>query len=231
MIDIHSHVLPEMDDGSESVEESIALLSLSWKQGIRGVAATPHFYAAENNPTQFLERRGESLKQLQAAWQPNLPELFLGAEVYYFEGMSYAEELPLLRLEGSNLLLVEMPFAPWTERMIDDVLDIPKRSNCRVILAHIERYMRWQKASVWEKMLENGVLFQCNASFFLHWNTRHKALKMLRQGRVHFLGSDCHNLRSRPPRLANALQVIGPEGQQILERNIKKYFPDGRDTP
>lgn len=197
MTDIHSHLLPQLDDGSRSVEESLELLRALAAQGIDRVAATPHFYPDETSPEDFLARRAASAARLEAVWTPELPRIILGAEVYCFEGIARAA-VEDLRIQGTELLLLEMPFRAWTGRMVDEVLDLNARRGVRVLLAHIERYLRFQKQEVWDTLLEAGVLFQSNASFFLDWRTRRKALRMLKGGRIHLLGSDCHNMTARP---------------------------------
>lgn len=222
MVDFHSHVLPGIDDGSQSVEESVQLLKTSARQRVTYIAATPHFYATRTTPEQFLLRREAAAEQLRAVWQPRFPHMALGAEVYYFEGVSRMEQLDLLKLEDTDLLLLEMPFSTWTGRMVSEILEIQKRADTTVVLAHIERYLSFQKSDVWHMLRDNGVLMQCNASFFLNWKTKRKALRMLRRGEIDFLGSDCHNMDTRPPRLREAVEVIdkslGSQGRQILAR-------------
>lgn len=73
MLDIHSHILPKIDDGSSSVEESLKLLRTSAEQGITEIAATPHFYASQNSPQKFLARRAACAARLQEALTPDLP--------------------------------------------------------------------------------------------------------------------------------------------------------------
>lgn len=226
MTDIHAHVLPGMDDGSGSTEESLAMLRASAEQGISRVAATPHFYAWENSPAEFLARRAAAAERLRARWAPELPTLLLGAEVCYFEGMSRVRELDALRVEGTRLLLLEMPFAPWTDRMLRELLLLHQRLGVDVLLAHMERYLRFQKRAVWTVLREAGVLMQCNAGFFLDWRTRARARRMLRSGQVHLLGSDCHNMRTRPPRLGDALQLLGERELAVLTRQLDRLVPE-----
>lgn len=232
MIDIHSHILPGMDDGSRSVEESVKMLEASARQGVRYIAATSHFYAMENSPEQFLRRRAAAAALLQTVWQPQFPRLALGAEVYYFDGISRTDKLDQLKLENTRLLLLEMPFSAWSGRMVTEILDIQSRRDTTVLLAHIERYMAFQKPAVWRELLDNGVRMQCNAEFFLHWKTKRKALRMLREGKIHFLGSDCHNVTTRPPRLGEAMEVIdkalGSAGRRILNREAMALLAEPR---
>lgn len=225
MIDIHCHILPEMDDGSRSPQESRSLLEISAAQGIGCVVATPHFYAGEDTPAGFLRRRAAARRRLENVLRPGLPEIKLGAEVYWFEGIGRCEELNLLKLEGTRLLLLELPLSRWSRRMLREVLSIQARPETTVVLAHIERYLRWQDAETWDTLLDAGVLNQCNASFFLDWRTRREARKLLRAGRVHFLGSDCHNVSTRSPRLGEALARLDAQEREILRENSRIYLP------
>ena len=156
MIDIHSHILPGMDDGSSSLEESLAMARESARQGVRLLAATPHFYATEENPASFLRRREASLALLESAWQDGFPTLLVGAEVRYFDGISRVEEVSSLVLEHTRILLLEMPFAPWSTRMVDEVVELQRR-GFQVLLAHIERYLKDQDSRVWDTLRQNGV--------------------------------------------------------------------------
>ena len=226
MIDIHSHVLPGIDDGSGSVEESLAMLRASACQGIDCIAATPHFYPMEDTPEKFLTRREEAAERLRSAWRPGLPKLLLGAEVYFFEGMSRVEALDMFCLEGSRVLLVEMPFGPWPEWAVSEVVSLRERRGLTVVLAHIERYFRWQPKGIWDELPDMGILTQCNAGFFLDWKTRGKARRMFKQGKISFLGSDAHNMTSRPPRLGDAMTFLGRTGRSTLEENISQVFSD-----
>ena len=102
MTDLHSHILPCMDDGSRSTEESLAMLAMEAAQGISLVAATPHFDPRIDEPEAFLERRSmaEAVLREAAGEDPRLPRLLMGAEVRYFRGISDCEALPLLTLAG-----------------------------------------------------------------------------------------------------------------------------------
>lgn len=203
MIDTHSHILPGADDGSEDAVMSAKMLQMLRQQGVDTVVATPHFYAGSDKPETFLQRRAEAAARLP---QTDV-QVILGAEVAYFDGMCNSGELPQLCLGDSNLLLVEMPNSPWTGRMVDQICDLSVQQGLIPVLAHIERY-REQFKQFGRLFAEQGVLFQCNATAFLDWRTRGWALKLMKQGWIHFLGSDCHNLTTRPPRMAEAAAVI-----------------------
>ena len=207
MIDIHSHILPQMDDGSQSPEESRQLLELLHRQGVQVLVATPHFYGTQDTPEHFLERRAKALSQLEGI--PEGMTVLHGGEVAYFDGMSHCQALADLQLGNSGLILVEMPFVKWTERMFQELCQLPLQLGLTPVLAHVERYRRRDQLPRFQKMLlQQGILFQCNAEAFVNFTTRRWAVSQLRQGNIQFLGSDAHNLTTRPPRLEQAAQVI-----------------------
>lgn len=199
MIDFHTHILPGVDDGSKNVQMSLDMLREEYRQGIETVLLTPHFYAGENSPQRFLERRAAAWRELSTYLDGDGPRMYLGAEVQYFDGISSVEDIRDLCIEGTNMLLVEMPFCHWSSRVVDEVLEL-SADGIQVVLAHIERYLDMQSADVWEYLRESGIWMQCNISFFNNWKTRRKAMKMLSKGQIQFLGSDCHNMTSRCPK-------------------------------
>ncbi len=208
MIDFHSHILPGIDDGSADVKESLALMKALKKQRVTIVAATPHYYVTQRSPHRFLEKRAYVFSQLLEALPEDRPDIVLGAEVLYFPGISRIEELPSLCLEGTELLLLEMPFGTWTDYMLREVQELARSGQFTVVLAHIERYLTRRNARVWDKLLEEGVLMQSNAEFFLPLLRRRKALRLLQNGYIQLLGSDCHNMNTRAPRLSEARRTI-----------------------
>lgn len=210
-VDFHSHVLPGLDDGSASVEESIALLRMEAEQGIARVIATPHFYPAYHSPAEFLARRDLTEAQLRRAMADcdGLPELEIGAEVYFFRGISDSEYLPQLTIRGKKCILIEMPPAPWPEAAYRELEEIWTRRGITPIVAHIDRYIAPLRTyGIPGRLARLPVLVQANAEFFLNRRTASMALKMLKAEQIHLLGSDCHNLTTRLPNLGAAVQRI-----------------------
>ena len=229
IVDFHSHILPGIDDGSASVEESIAMLQLEWSQGIGHVVATPHFYPRYETPEDFLRKRDQAESALMAAVQclNGLPQVHIGAEVYFFRGISETEALPQLTIRGKNCILIEMPPAPWPESFYQELEAIWHRRGITPVIAHIDRYIApFRTHGIPQRLQQLPVLVQANAGFFLRNRTRRMALKMLRGDQIQLLGSDCHNLDSRPPMLGAAVQVIEEHlGKQALDR-ILAYQED-----
>ena len=210
MLDLHTHILPGIDDGSRSVKMSLSMLRREARQGIEDVVLTPHFYAHRHSPERFLKKREDAAAQLTAAVGEDgrYPRLHLGAEVAYFDGMSRVEDIDRLCIGDTRCILVEMPFCKWNRRILDDVFQLKDYLGLQPILAHIERYMRFQPSGTARELSEEGMLIQANASFFASWPASMKAMHMLKNRCIHFIGSDCHDLENRPPNMEDAVDNI-----------------------
>lgn len=221
IIDFHSHILPQIDDGSQSVSETVEMLTRMKAQGIETVVATPHFYAKHDYPERFLARRRRGYENLLLeTTKVDLPKVLLGAEVAYFRGMSESKVLKDLVIEGTNAVLVEMPIGKWNESMYRELANIHTMQGLVPIVAHVDRYMTpYRSYGIPEKLAELPVLVQANAEFFTEKATAKKARKLLAKDMIHLLGSDCHNLTDRRPNLGDALEAIETSlGREALAR-------------
>ena len=231
MIDWHSHIRPGIDDGSQNEEESLSMLRSLGDQGVECVIATPHFYANDESVEEFLARRNESISRLQKKMNGDCPRVVCGAEVRYYPGIGKMSELDKLKIGSTDLILLEMPMNKWTEYTLRELVELSSSGKLTVIMAHIERYLSFQDRSVWRRLNESGLLMQVNASFVYGCKTKRKALKLIGDGKIQFIGSDCHNMTTRSPQIGKAYDLIkkkyGEEyvaqmneyGYQILERN------------
>lgn len=229
VVDFHSHILPGIDDGSASVEESIKLLQLETEQGIKHVVATPHFYANYDSPQRFLKRRVAAEQQLREAMSKHsgLPDISVGAEVYYFPGISESELLLELTIGGKRCILIEMPHSPWSRSMYRDLEGIYVKQGLTPVIAHVDRYIGpFRTMGIPERLADLPVMVQANAEFFLQRSTSRMAMRMLREDQIQLLGSDCHNLKDRTPNLGLAVEKIRRKlGDEALAR-IASYQKD-----
>ncbi len=222
LTDVHSHILPNVDDGSRNVEDSIEMMKEEALQGVSRVIATPHFYGDRDTLQNFVTRRHEAQCTLRREMEKHadLPELFLGAEVHYFSGISHWEALEELTLNNSPYLLLEMPFVDWTDAILDEVGEITAKHGIVPVFAHVERYLSpFRAKQTLDELRRRSIYVQCNADFFIKPNTSRTALKYLAENRIHFMGSDTHNMTSRKPNLGDAAEVIcSKQGYAPLER-------------
>lgn len=233
VIDLHTHILPQMDDGSSSVEESMAMLHLLYEQGAQTVVATPHFEAWIDSPESFFERRTRAAEVLKAAVAAEiqrgvaLPRIVLGAEVAFFKGMSHSAALERLCIDGTRLLLVEMPFDKWDEQTLKEIIEIRSSKGIVPVIAHIDRYFDIQSKANISALLLSDVMIQINADSLLRFGARRRVIKMLLDGRVDFLGSDCHDMAKRSPNIGAAADVIL---EKCGESSISMLAERGKDV-
>ena len=193
--DLHCHFLPGMDDGCQTPGEAIRLLEEQYRQGCRGVAATPHYYAR-----------------------------VFGAEVAYRETLINEGELERLCLGKSRYLLLEMPFTPWTGRTLEGVERLANTWGIIPVIAHIERYAGIVKEAYLEGLMESDALIQMNAGNFGKRKQERSALRMIRAGKIQVLGTDSHNTGQRPPNMDLAVKSLERHGmaeelEGILQTN------------
>ncbi len=223
MIDFHSHILPGIDDGSADVQESRSLLQMLREQGVEQVVATPHFYANRKSAAEFLSERQAAYNEVMRSLPDGSPRILLGAEVRYYEGIGRMSDLRSLCIEGTGLLLLEMPMGRWTEYTVRELIDISCTAGVTLVLAHVERYWQAQSRSVWDRLLESDILMQVNASFFVRLTTRRRAVRLLESCSVHLIGSDCHNLTDRQPEMHKAFAYIEKRLGADFVRRLNAY--------
>lgn len=221
IIDFHSHILPGIDDGSQNTETSVQMLESLAAQGVTVIIATPHFHADKMALKSFLKNRGAAYNVIQSAAAKRGIHLIPGAEVAFFTGIGDAGGLEQLTIAGTSLLLLEMPFRAWNG---SDIREVEKLLNHGLmpIIAHIERFYPYQRNKrIMDALLSLPVLVQVNSEALFNRKTKHLSLELFRRGKAQLLGSDCHNMRSRPPNLA--------EGRRIIEKKIGRPYLEQMD--
>ena len=230
MTDLHTHILPGMDDGAKTVEDSLAMLRMEYSQGIDTVALTPHFYRDRENPKRFLQRRKESavalarrVLELSESEQAQLPKMILGAEVAWWPGMGEWEELPELCIGETKNLLLELPFTPWNDRMIHELYEFFGGTGITPVIAHLERYLKIQRPEHIREVLGLGAPVQVSSDILLHPMARGGAMKLLKNNQAQIVASDCHDCVKRPPNVAAALDVLRKKlGEDSVNRLIRR---------
>lgn len=222
MIDFHTHIMPEIDDGSSSEYESIQLLKMLKEQGVDKVLLTPHFYAYSSSAETFDELRESSLKALLEALSdsPLDVQLYLGCEVYYFEELWRVEKLRDFCIKGTDYILIEMPFSAWTDNMVRGIEKIIGK-GITPIIAHFERYISYGNMPKIYELIEMGALLQMNCDYINRFTTRRKAIKLIKKDIVAVLGSDCHNVYKRRPEYLSAVKYLR---KKLSEERFNRFF-------
>lgn len=233
MTDLHTHILPGMDDGAHDADESLAMLRMERDQGVTAVVLTPHFYFERESVRHFLERREKALRVLNARLQElpkeerdSLPRMIPGAEVAWHPELCECGELTSLCIGDTKNILLELPFVPWSGRMFNYLYDLIGQTGVNPVIAHLERYMKQQKSQQLMEVFDLGVPVQISAEILTHPLARGKVMKLLKKQRVHILASDCHNCTDRPPNVGEGMQVVrrklGDRCARALEQSAKE---------
>jgi len=209
-IDFHSHILPDLDDGAETLSESLKLLKMLKKDGVDIVVATPHLYLHRDSLSSFLRRREESAKKLTEATKAepdSYPKVIIGAEVYLMSGV---QSLPLEKLciEGTDYMMLELPYSPFTTTFMNSFANFINFCDVKIILAHVERYFDFSEPERVDEILDYGLMSQGNCDSIINSRTRKSTLKLIENGDISLLGTDLHSVRMRPPHFKEAEQII-----------------------
>lgn len=221
--DFHCHILPSFDDGPKDVQESIEILKRQKQQGLDRVVSTSHFYRNKETYEQFVIRRQKAYNQLsQSILGNDLPEIILGAEVTFYNSI-VDEDISGLCISGTKYLLLELPFYNLSAPEYNLLVEFVESSEYKIIFAHIERYYQFYNRTLFENILKLDALFQVSCDSIIEKTLRKISLKLIKEQRVHIIGTDCHNVTSRPPLYDVASQIIKKKlGQTYLDNLHKK---------
>ena len=215
-IDIHSHILAEVDDGADSLKTSMEMLDIAYKEGIRGIVATPHYHPGKSmiEYDKLLEKF-EEFKETAKSIHADM-KLYLGREVYYTSDVMEAiEHGTKLTIENSRYILVE--YSPRTDynyiRMsVNNIL----QAGLIPIIAHVERYeCMTSHIERIEEIREMGTVIQVNAGSILGHAGRgikKYTKQLLKNELIDVIATDAHSPGTRAPRI-----------QECAEYLVKKY--------
>lgn len=230
--DIHTHILPGVDDGSKALEQSVLMLQKAYEEGIRRIYLTPHYIPGRRNASK--EHRQTAFEELRKQAEKELPdmELYLGNEVYYRENaLSDVKAGEAFTLADTDYVLLEFDIHS-DYKILQKAVKQFTEAGYKPILAHIERYdALFKQADRVEELIDSGAAIQVNADS-LRGGLLHPVSKfckyLLKNDWIHFLGSDSHNLNNRPPLMETALKGLnknyGQNLDRIMNRNVQKLI-------
>jgi protein-tyrosine phosphatase len=193
MIDIHTHILPNIDDGAQTLTQSLEMINEACNAGFTSIICTPHY--SQNKYDTPIETIEELINKLQNYLPENI-KLYIGAEVYISTDIDVLVKQKMVStLNNSKYILFELPMHTKVIYM-EEVVDKLLQSGLIPVLAHPERYTYLQKnMDVYQKLIEKGVLFQCNFGSIISYygkNAKRTIKKLLKNDMVHFLATDTH---------------------------------------
>ena len=208
MIDLHAHIIPGVDDGSASMEETEAMLKLAKESGVDTIVATPHFKEGLIY-NEDIETPYNKTKVLAAKMGIDLR---LGNELYLSEeGVQAAIDGYVYDMGKRGYMLVELPFHQYYP-FHDGLMHQLQLKGYTLLLAHVERYGFFRSdPDKLRRVLERGVYGQMNARYVYERKTRKQAFKWIEEGYVHVIASDMHNMTTRTPNLNLAYEALSKQ--------------------
>lgn len=211
-LDIHSHILPGVDDGSKDMDMTMQMIGQAYEEGVRYMVATPHFYPGHRNADFMeIERVFDEVSKVAKEKFPAM-ELLLGNEIYYKdEAVTLLEQKQIHTLNAGRYVLVEFNVGWEFQKIVMAVRKLTMKGYYP-ILAHVERYAcLYKREDLVEQLIDMGAYIQINAETLLGGifdGYKKYCMKLMSQGMVHFLGSDSHNTGSRQPVMEQAMKIL-----------------------
>lgn len=225
MVDLHSHVLFNIDDGAQSIEESVEILEKAYNAGIRKMMATPHFELGED-VEKFAGRRKRRLEALKAAAKDANIDICLkaGAEVYITKELFNEDELDSLLFEGTRVMLCEFKYHSVKAEDFLGYIDYLIQRDITVLVAHPERYSYlMEDARLLRALVDRGALLQVNAISLFEDSEEGEFARFLVKNRLaSVIASDIHHPSSR--RL-KAMAKLGESDADYVRRALED-IPD-----
>jgi protein-tyrosine phosphatase len=234
-IDIHSHILPEIDDGSKSMEQTIKMVKLAYEEGIRTMVATPHYHEDSYwKPISLLEDCLERVKEAVKDIVPDM-KILLGSEIYYsHESIRLLRENKIPTLSGTRYILVEYSIMADYKYIKNGLQDFILAGYIPII-AHIERYEDVTKDL--ERIMEfidMGVYIQANATSITgEIGRRYQIItkKLLKNNYIHLIATDAHSECIRAPRMKKCYNHIikkygNAYAEELFMGNQRKLLSD-----
>lgn len=228
--DMHSHILPGVDDGSENIEQSLGLINAHLNQGVNNICLTPHFYTNRESIEDFTIKREKAFNKLKQAL-PNDVNVCLGAEVYVTSFLFNNSDISMLCYGNSKYILTEFAYqSHFTGKSMDMLLKIRDNYGLIPVIPHVERFdSLFDDEGLLEEFTDMGIIIQTNTSSFDGFRRKKRILKLINNGLIHILGTDAHSFnRGNPKTYVEACKLIEKKcGRQKLaemQHNAEKIF-------
>lgn len=206
MIDLHTHILPNIDDGASDLEEALKMTESLRTQNIMKAVCTPHFDPTQTSLQAFIKKRTSAMDCMS----DSKIDLICGSETMLHDYLFHYSEISGLCIENTRYLLVELPFRrSWDIKVYETLEKLISYFNVIPIIAHVERYQAVKKnVKCIKKLIDMGCVIQLNTSSIMNKKSMHQAVYYIKHGYIDVLGSDCHNMKNRPPIISAAFDII-----------------------
>lgn len=225
LTETHCHIIPNIDDGANSVEMSLKMIETLENYGAKTIILTPHYYSDSISYTDFVKKRNDVFEVLKENYKGDV-KLIAAAEVYVSDYLLHNDNLDGIKIANGNYALLEHSFSDsFSSKTFERLENLYYDFSVVPVLAHIERYNSLMSDfSKIEELIDMGCMTQVNISSFADFprHARKKILKLVDKGLVNLIGSDCHNMSGRAPVYEDGIKVILKHfGQSAVDEFMK----------
>lgn len=234
MFDIHTHIIPVIDDGAKDSKMSLEIINLLKTQKVTDILLTPHYYSDEIAMESFINRRKKYYNILVENLQSN-DNIYIGAEVYLTKSLFSNEDITKVCIQNTNKMLVELPFSGDWSNNIFVMIDKLREEGIIPIIAHVERYeFVIKRPNTVSKLISMGCQIQVNCTSVLQPFFKNRlVMELISSEKADYIASDTHNTTSRAPRMAEAMSHIqkklGSQACDRLTNNSLKLLKEIKD--
>ena len=227
--DIHTHMIPEIDDGSKSEDMTYEMLKLSYDSGVRDIILTSHFNELRNQIADVREHFAK-VKEIAKKISPDL-SLYIGNEIFYtVNSTRLLNEGKIATLADSKYVLIEFRYDVLLEEIAAAVNQI-QMGGYYPIIAHIERYECMHDVKAVKQISAMGAYMQVNAGYISNAKFMQSRFlnKLFKENLISFIGTDCHNTTSRRPNMKECADYLNKKygtefTQELLYENPQKII-------
>lgn len=218
LIDMHTHILPHIDDGASNLSEAQNMIETLYNQNTITAVCTPHFNPVTTTIEQFAMKRNEASNLIK----DSKIKLIQGSETVLHDYLFYYSDLNELCIENTNYILIELPFIKkWPKTIYSLIKRLIMYFDIIPIIAHIERYPPTMKNKKnIQRLRDLGCIIQVNTTTVLNERNNKRVLNYIKENYVDVLGSDCHNMTLRTPILKEAYEKIEKELGEEYCKNL-----------
>lgn len=227
LYDIHCHILPGVDDGADSIEKSMEMLKMEFKDGVRNIIFTPHYRRRMfETPEDKILQQFLTVKKAASQVLPDL-KLYLGCELHSnMDMIDMLQERKNLTLAGSSYVLTEFSNGDTASYIKERCYSLLS-NGYDPILAHIERYSCMKNLDLVNELRQMGAKMQVNAESIIGksgWNMKRYCRSLMKEDMLDFVGSDAHGTSRRAPRMGECAEYMEKKmgsayTEQILIKN------------
>jgi len=218
IIDLHTHILPGLDNGAQTIEDAINIVEIENKNDVSILVATPHYYPKEMSIDDFIEKRNSAYeKLLQESAHIALPSIRLGAQVHYDSSLLSYENIYELCIENTDYMLLDLPNDKISNDLINELEILCSTCNISPIITHFDRLYKNNEFEAIQALMDLNVLGEMDTFAFLNIAEEKMIKQLLRNEYINVVSSDIHNAVDKTISIKNI-------SDYLHKKRKKKFF-------